>query len=115
MKPLKERISITIDSDLLENLRTKAAEDWRPLAQYINWVLRKYMDEGSQKTAGKNRNKYVFDELDTPAKPKKERLSLTLDSDLLEILREKADEDCRPLSQYISLILRKCMEQEDEK
>ena len=112
MKPLKERISITIDSDLLENLRVKAEEDWRPLAQYINWVLRKYMDEGSQKTARKNRNKYVFDELDAPAKPKKERLSLTLDSDLLEILREKADEDCRPLSQYISLILRKYIEQE---
>ena len=41
MQPLKERISITIDSDLLEKLREKADEDCRPLSQYINLVLRK--------------------------------------------------------------------------
>ena len=43
MKPLKERISITIDSDLLEKLREKADEDCRPLSQYINLVLRDHM------------------------------------------------------------------------
>lgn len=112
MRPLKERISITIDSDLVEELRIKAKEDWRPLAQYINWVLRKYMDEGSQQTQGKTRNRYTFDQGDLPVKVKKERLSITLDNDLLEELRKKADEDCRPLSQYISLILRKYIEQE---
>ena len=45
MKPLKERISITIDSDLLEKLREKAEEDCRPLSQYINLVLKKHLEE----------------------------------------------------------------------
>ena len=48
-------------------------------------------------------------------KPLKERISITIDSDLLEKLREKADEDCRPLSQYINLVLRKHVEQKEKK
>ena len=47
--------------------------------------------------------------------PLKERISITIDSDLLEKLREKADKDCRPLSQYINLVLRKHVEQEEKK
>lgn len=43
MKPLKERISITIDSDLLEKLRKISDEDCRPLSQYINLVLRDHI------------------------------------------------------------------------
>lgn len=46
--------------------------------------------------------------------PLKERICITIDSDLLEKLRKKADEDCRPLSQYINLVLRKHVEQEEE-
>lgn len=49
MKPLKERISITIDSDLLEKLREKADEDCRPLSQYINLVLKKHLEEEAKK------------------------------------------------------------------
>ena len=45
MKPLKEKISITIDSDLLEKLREIADEDCRPLSQYINLILRKHLEE----------------------------------------------------------------------
>ena len=45
MRPLKEKISITIDSDLLEKLREKADEDCRPLSQYINLILRRYMEQ----------------------------------------------------------------------
>lgn len=45
MKPLKEKISITIDNDLLEILRRKAEEDDRSLSQYINLVLRKSLTE----------------------------------------------------------------------
>ena len=48
-------------------------------------------------------------------RPLKERISITIDRDLLEKLREKADEDCRPLSQYINLVLRKHVEQEEKK
>lgn len=45
MRPLKDKISITIDSDLLEKLREIADEDCRPLSQYINLVLRKHVEE----------------------------------------------------------------------
>ena len=45
VKPLKEKISITIDSDLLEKLRKIADEDCRPLSQYINLVLRDHIRE----------------------------------------------------------------------
>lgn len=41
MKPLKTSISITLDSDIVEVLRTLAEEDDRSLSQYINIVLRK--------------------------------------------------------------------------
>ncbi len=43
MKPLKEKISITIDSDLLKELKMKADEDERSLSQYINLILRNYL------------------------------------------------------------------------
>ena len=45
MKPLKEKISITLDADLLVVLRQKAEEDERSLSQYINLVLRKTINE----------------------------------------------------------------------
>ncbi len=45
MKPLKDKISITIDSDVLEKLREKADYDCRSLSQYINLILKKYLEE----------------------------------------------------------------------
>ena len=44
MKPLKEKISITIDSDLLEKLRIAAEEDDRSLSQYINIILKEHIN-----------------------------------------------------------------------
>lgn len=44
MKPLKDKISITIDNDLLEKLREKADADDRSLSQYINLVLKKHLE-----------------------------------------------------------------------
>lgn len=49
MKPLKERISVTLDSDLLEKLRIRAERDDRSLSSYINLVLRKYMEATEKK------------------------------------------------------------------
>lgn len=43
MKPLKNKISITIDSDLLEELKKEAEKDDRSLSQFINLILKKYM------------------------------------------------------------------------
>ncbi len=44
MKPLKEKISITIDSDILEKLRILAEKDDRSLSQYINIILRSHIN-----------------------------------------------------------------------
>ena len=44
MKPLKTKISITIDSDLLDNLKSESEKDERSLSQYINLVLRKHIE-----------------------------------------------------------------------
>ena len=43
MKPLKEKISITIDWDILEKLKKMAENDDRSLSQYINIVLKKHV------------------------------------------------------------------------
>ena len=43
MKPLKEKISITIDEDDLKELKIRAEEDDRSLSQYINLVLKKHI------------------------------------------------------------------------
>lgn len=49
MKPLKEKISITIDSDLLEKLRIFSEEDERSLSQYINMILKRHIEQKEQK------------------------------------------------------------------
>ncbi|MCR4718636.1 MAG: toxin-antitoxin system protein [Firmicutes bacterium] len=43
MKPLKEKISITIDNDILETLKMLAEEDDRSLSQYINIILKEHL------------------------------------------------------------------------
>ncbi len=43
MKPLKEKISITIDTDIVEKLRQMAEMDDRSLSQYINIVLKEHI------------------------------------------------------------------------
>lgn len=45
MKPLKDRISITIDSDILARIRDKAEYDGRSLSQYINLVLKRHLEQ----------------------------------------------------------------------
>ena len=49
MKPLKEKISITLDNDLLERIRYLAEYDDRSLSQYINLVLKKHLEELDKK------------------------------------------------------------------
>ncbi len=43
MKPLKEKISITIDSDILEEARAAAEADDRSLSQFINIAVKTYL------------------------------------------------------------------------
>lgn len=49
MKPLKEKISITIDGDLLDKLKEKAEKDDRSVSSYINLILRKYIEATENK------------------------------------------------------------------
>ena len=44
LKPLKEKISITIDNDILKKLKEKAEYDDRSLSQYINLVLKQHIN-----------------------------------------------------------------------
>ena len=43
MKPLKEKISITLDGDTLQKIKQKAEAEDRSHAQYINLVLRRHL------------------------------------------------------------------------
>ena len=45
MKSLKEKISITLDGDVIEKIRRLADEDDRSVSQYINLILRNYLKE----------------------------------------------------------------------
>ena len=43
MKPLKEKISVTIDSDLLKEAKAAAESDDRSLSQFINIAVKAYL------------------------------------------------------------------------
>ena len=43
MKPLKEKVSITLDADVVERIRVLAEEDDRSFSQYINKILKNYL------------------------------------------------------------------------
>ena len=43
MKPLKEKVSITLDSDVVEKIKNLAEEDERSFSQFINKVLKAYL------------------------------------------------------------------------
>ena len=49
MKPLKEKISITIDTDVLAKIKENAEYDDRSLSQYINLVLKRHIKEVEEK------------------------------------------------------------------
>ncbi len=49
MKPLKVKLSITIDEDIAEKTRELAELDDRSLSQYINMVLRQHIREQEKK------------------------------------------------------------------
>lgn len=49
MKPLKERISITLDSDIIEKLKEIAEYDDRSLSSFINLILKRYLEKLDKK------------------------------------------------------------------
>ena len=49
MRPLKRKISITLDEDLLEIIKTHAEQNDRSVSQYINLILKKHMQNEQTK------------------------------------------------------------------
>ena len=43
MKPLKQKVSLTLDEDVLGKLKLLAEQNDRSLSQYINIVLKKHL------------------------------------------------------------------------
>lgn len=49
MKPLKSKVSITLDSDIIESIKQLAEQDDRSFSQYINLVLKEHLDRHNNK------------------------------------------------------------------
>lgn len=49
MKPLKTKVSITLDTDLIEIIKELAEQDDRSFSQYINLVLKEYVKKQDAK------------------------------------------------------------------
>ena len=45
MKPLKNKVSITLDEDVIERIKQLAEIDDRSFSQYINMVLKDYLNK----------------------------------------------------------------------
>ena len=43
MKPWKEKVSITLDEDIVQKIRELAENDERSFSQYINMVLKNHI------------------------------------------------------------------------
>ena len=43
MRPLKSKVSITLDNDIIDKIRELAEADDRSFSQYINLVLKTYL------------------------------------------------------------------------
>ena len=49
MKPLKSKISITLDEEIIKKTKELAEEDDRSLSQYINIVLKEHIMQQEDK------------------------------------------------------------------
>jgi len=49
MKPLKQKVSITLDADIIQKIKELAENEDRSFSQYINLVLRNWIKEDENK------------------------------------------------------------------
>lgn len=49
MKPLKSKVSITLDSDIIEKIKQLAEQDDRSFSQYINMILKDHLKNSEHK------------------------------------------------------------------
>ena len=52
MKPLKEKISITMDSPVLSRVKELAEREDRPVSSYINLVLKAHLEQLDREEKG---------------------------------------------------------------
>jgi predicted DNA-binding protein len=45
MKPLKSKVSITLDDEVIEEIKKLAENDDRSFSQYINLILKEYLSK----------------------------------------------------------------------
>lgn len=45
MRPMKEKVSLTLDGPMVEQIRQLAEEEDRSLSSYINRILREYLEQ----------------------------------------------------------------------
>ncbi len=50
MKPLKTKVSITLDEDIISKIKELAEQDDSSFSQYINLVLKEYLKERLKNT-----------------------------------------------------------------
>ena len=50
MKPLKQQLSVTLDEDLVLEIKAPAEADDRSFSQYVNMILKKYLTELQEKS-----------------------------------------------------------------
>ncbi len=50
MKPLKAKVSITLDTEIISEIKVLAEQDDRSFSQYVNLVLREYLKENKEET-----------------------------------------------------------------
>ena len=43
MKPLKDKVSITLDSDIVAKIKKLAEDDERSFSQFVNLILKEYI------------------------------------------------------------------------
>ena len=53
MKPLKTKVSITLDMDVVEMLKELAEQDDRSFSQYVNLVQKRYLEKELEKNTDK--------------------------------------------------------------
>ena len=45
MKPIKKKVSVTLDADIIEQLKILAEADDRSFSQYINLILKEFLTQ----------------------------------------------------------------------
>ncbi len=45
MKPLKSKVSITLDDDVIKEVKRLAEEDDRSFSQYVNLILKEHLNQ----------------------------------------------------------------------